>query len=663
MGWLLTLIGVKGGPGETGVNMARLLLVCVGILGVPLVIMAVFLGSAGRSPHTGKTTGDRTPDNPLDAARQELTRETQLDSCRSALAQLNTFLSKNESRRPKPMTAAERTALTDRLGLDEGEPAEVAADAFTPLDGHHLELCFLLRDAAASLDVDSRGADGRPPAPWRRAAAAFDWVVREVRLEKSDAPTLPPLMALRRGWGTPLERALIFIELLRHIGPADEKLTGCLLFCPGKDVDRRFWACGVLVGDKPDLYLFDPRLGLPVPGPKGEGVATLADAGGDPAVLGQLTVDKAHPYDVTADQAAKAQWRYVCPLSALAPRMRLLQDDLLPPTVKVRVFVDAEDDLKRLTAAAKVGPKSDVQPWQDEGKSGAGVLRRFLPPDEGGVDASKPGLRFFYVYGSGDRLGGNRGIVPVREMHPFFRDQSQFPLESGLGARVWGAFAQPFLQLALFPHHPRDELLRGRYAKAVPELVETRTRCQDAQNRLSLEKNLGPEVKDWLERAFPLYAELQRAAGDPLKTEEATQKINMLWREARALTVLLEGTRAGPQRREVVYLLGLCKQEQAERLQAHAEGAAAEGATADAGLARRTTDAWKEAVNVWQQYLEEYGTNPFAGNAPGSAARMLGRARLMSGDREGAVETWRLELPTSDPEKVGNLYLAKKAEK
>src|SRR5206468_4101056 len=193
---------------------------------------------------------------------------------------------------------------------------------------------------------------------------------------------------------------------------------------------------------------------------------------------------------------------------------------------------------------------------------------------------------------------------------------------------------------------PRDELLRGRFNKAIPELVEARALCQDARNRLSQEKQLPKELSEWLSRAFDAYAEQQLAAGNPVRQDEANQKLESLWREARALSILLVGTRAVPQRREVVYHLGLRKHEEAERKQLQAELT-----PEDTAQAQRAVDAWKEAVNVWQQFLDEYG----AQSSAGAAVRMLGRARLLSGDREQALRTWRQEVPTIDLEKLGNL--------
>ena len=47
-------------------------------------------------------------------------------------------------------------------------------------------------------------------------------------------------------------------------------------------------------GSGKDVYLFDPNLGLPLPGPKGEGIATLAQAN-NPSSSPSLTWTKNIP--------------------------------------------------------------------------------------------------------------------------------------------------------------------------------------------------------------------------------------------------------------------------------------------------------------------------------------------------------------------------------
>ena len=116
------------------------------------------------------------------------------------------------------------------------------------------------------------------------------------------------------------------------------------MYVPNQSGGMSFWACGVVVGHGEDVYLFDPRLGLPLPGPKAQGIATLAEFRKQPEVLAQLHVEKYH-YDVTSEQARAAHVLLVRPLSSLAPRMRHLQEQLLAPVVRVRLAAEPAKDL------------------------------------------------------------------------------------------------------------------------------------------------------------------------------------------------------------------------------------------------------------------------------------------------------------------------------
>jgi hypothetical protein len=78
-----------------------------------------------------------------------------------------------------------------------------------------------------------------------------------------------------------------------------------------------YWLPAV-VSDK-QLYLFDPRLGLPIPGPDGKGVATLEQLRGDDALLRKLDVEGA-PYPLTADAIKKAKVFVVADLFSLTRR-------------------------------------------------------------------------------------------------------------------------------------------------------------------------------------------------------------------------------------------------------------------------------------------------------------------------------------------------------
>jgi hypothetical protein len=648
----------------------------LGLAAALVVIVIVFpllIVGASKTPATGTGSGPkREDDNPLETARAALQRQTDLATCRSALQQVNTYLGANPNARRAARPADEARRLQGLFGLDPGELAEVQGSNFTALDGHHLDACFLLRDAARALELKGlpNGPDGKPlqPTPLDRAAAAFAWVVRQVRPGPAEEPA-PSAFALRRGWGTSVERMLVFLDLLEQLRRADgADLVSCLVLCPDKEGKPRLWACGVVVGDGTDVYLFDPRLGLPLPGPKGEGVATLAAVAKDPALLAQLTVDDKHPYDVTAEQAKAAELRLYRPLSALAPRMKDLQDTWLGPAVPVRLAADAEKDLARLRAAAKAqGLKENaVEVW----KEGAKLLRNFLPADEGGVDRPRPFLLRDLV---GFTTPNDPSVVQMHRRQLFtlrivpwasyprqFRNPEQFRFDVGLGERLHTRFAEPFLVAALGADQPRDLLLRGRYTEAARKLVEEQDEVWPlVQRRRANAQDLDRRVADWAQKALSAYAAQLRAAHNPEGLAAANQQVAEVWKESEPISILLQGAMAGPRSADTVYQLGLCKQEQAERLQARLGLLArAGGGAAGKSEAARAQGAWQDALRWWNVYAEEHARGP----AAAAARRQRGRAQRMLGDRAGAAATWSaLPDDMAALEKVACLYLAKQA--
>jgi hypothetical protein len=465
---------------------------------------------------------------------------------------------------------------------------------------------------------------------------------------------------------------MVFLDLLEQLSPpggpggAADDLLGCLVLCPGKDGKPRLWACGVLVGQGPEVYLFDPRLGLPLPGPKGRGVATLAAIGKDPALLAQLSVDDKHPYDVTADQAKAAELRLYRPLSALAPRMRLLQDQLLGPALPVRLAADADKDLQRLRAAARAqGLKEGAA---DVWKEGTKLLRGFLPPDEGGVDEPRP---FPLAALNGFTTPNDQAVVRMQRRQLFtlllvpwaeyprqFRDPRVFHFDVGLGEQLHTRFAQPFIVAALAPGQPRDLLLRGRFAEATRKLVEEQEEYWPVvQRRRASAEGLDRRVQEWVLRALSAYAAQLRArdSHDAAGLAAANEQVAELWKAAEPITTLLQGAMAGPRSAELVYQLGLCKHEQAERLQARL---ALLGAAADKAEATRAQGAWKDALRWWRAYAEDHPRGP----AAAAACRLRGRAQLMLGDRAAAAATWSAAPDDmTELEKVACLYLASHA--
>jgi hypothetical protein len=658
---------------------------------VPILLLTALLVMTLRNPGTEGVIKVPPPEkhkaqeSPLGAVRDTLSRKTDLATCRNMVTQLNTHLQRAGREHAVPvLPASKERELTKQLGLDDGDLKELTNGNFTALDAFHLESAFLFRDVARSLELAAPGGRGGKPvslSPLERARLAFEWTVRQVRLVAPlDSAPVPPEFVLRRGSGTALERALVFLAVLEQLGVADDPsgaLQGCLLLVTGKDSSTLLWACGVVPAAEPaNMYLFDPRLGLPLPGPGGKGIATLAQARSDPTVLQQLKADKVN-YDVTAEQARSATAALFVPLTALAPRMRLLQDHLLrdrawqdqtlPAPVRVRLAEDDPGALARVQKAYQAaGGKGDVRYWPQ----GAKVLRGFVPSDEGG--ASVP-IKF--------ELRRLRGFVPQfdarvvqlprRQLHQFaavpwenfpaeFRDPAQFDANTGLGRQLRLRYAAPFLRDLADTGSSRDQMLRGHFREAtrgwVPELEhwqQARDRRQAAEANLD-KQQIAAGVQDWLNRAFAVFA--QAARQGEMDQVNAARLWN--WKPGEPIEVLVNGAIAELRVGEVTYQLALCRHEQAVRLQVrhHLAEKAGVGQKSDAEGVRK---AWEQADYWWTQCLQD----PRCPSPP-DARRMHGEALLHLGKRAEAARVWRdLGDLTADLPKLARLRLAEQAGK
>jgi hypothetical protein len=124
------------------------------------------------------------------------------------------------------------------------------------------------------------------------AQELFDWTIRNIALDERERQTTELAWeSLLWGRAPSHSRAWIFMELCRQqgletvmlgyrnsAGSADDVwLPAVLLSPPGSAADA-----------PPELYLFDHKWAIPLPGPGGKGVATLTQAAQSPEVLDQL---------------------------------------------------------------------------------------------------------------------------------------------------------------------------------------------------------------------------------------------------------------------------------------------------------------------------------------------------------------------------------------
>jgi tetratricopeptide (TPR) repeat protein len=159
------------------------------------------------------------------------------------------------------------------------------------------------------------------------ARQLFDWTVRNIQLEadwsgsEENRVRHRPFETLMFGRGTAIERAWIFALLARQQG-----LNVVFLGIQAKDGAVRPWLPALVADDK--LYLFDTRLGMPIPGPTPGSVATLSEVVENDALLRKLDLDAEHPYPVTSEDLKHVVAYVEATPPALSRRMALVESRL-----------------------------------------------------------------------------------------------------------------------------------------------------------------------------------------------------------------------------------------------------------------------------------------------------------------------------------------------
>lgn len=584
--------------------------------------------SAPLSRATARQSGSE-----LETVRETLRHDNQITGCRSAVTQLNSYLSRSpQAARPAALVDAERGQLK-QLNLDEDETGEVASLTFTLLDAQHMDQCFLFQEAARSL-----GIDGLPDHD--RALAAFAFAMRQVRLREPDGDACPPQFVLRRGWGSPLERSLVFVALLQQLG-----IPGCMIALPEEGKEPRYWIPGALADG--EILLFDARLGLPLPGQERGSILTLAQLRTSPELLQALPADKELPYDVTAPQAQRAEPHIAVPLSALAPRMRFLNTEVLGPSNKVRFASDPATLLQSFQKAtdkrAFIGSAVGFWAPPATGNSALRSLRQFLPPEEGGadrpLDPRKPWVPRRSRFGMG---------LPAWQFLPASVRLLKEDVNPGL--RLREEFARPFVEFSLEPRKPRDLMLRGRLEEATAGLVKMLGELDQLRTALQAEPNLAQEVTAWLDEARTTQADLLIAEkqAERTKTPEALATLKSaqarvadVWdpKKSQKPRLALVGAAAAPLGAETTYCLALCKHEQAEQAQSAFERR--KGKT----IPKDVVEAWRDAASWWKKYLDEHP----AGRDEAAARLHWARALEKQGDKAAARALLASPPPRASP--------------
>lgn len=204
-----------------------------------------------------------------------------------------------EIRKSKPITE-----LIDEKNLTDAP--------FETNEARQLQQAIWLRDIAT-------WAKGEAVSPLDVAESLFDWTIRNVQLDDSNEPpgfVHQPWQVLMYGHGTAEQRGWVFAELCRQ-----QQLDIVMLA-----IDDTWWLPALLHDD--ELYLFDTRLGLPIPGKNRDSIATLSELTEDPTLLEQLNIDGEDSYPASTENIENASaWIVATPLQ-LSQRAFLLEQGL-----------------------------------------------------------------------------------------------------------------------------------------------------------------------------------------------------------------------------------------------------------------------------------------------------------------------------------------------
>lgn len=214
---------------------------------------------------------------------------------------------------------------------------------------------------------------------WAKLTTAlklFDWSVCNVATEGSpedverliNNPDLPlndsapvyrqlPWQTLMFARGDAWERARLFTQLcfaqgIDAVALAIPSLTGAT-----ENSALRLWCVGVPIGS--EIYLFEPRWGLPFPNPNGPGVATLSQAKSDPNVLRRAKLPGRFDYPIESKDLKSVIALVDVEPFAVGRTMFTLERSLTGEN-RQRLSIDADAFEARLT---QIDPQLQVRLW------------------------------------------------------------------------------------------------------------------------------------------------------------------------------------------------------------------------------------------------------------------------------------------------------------
>lgn len=205
----------------------------------------------------------------------------------------------------------------------------------------------LLQEATWTRGVAEWTTDGKLKV-LPRAQRLFDWTVRNITL--SDDPRLQgnrPWKTMLYGRGTAAQRAWVFSLLCRQL---DVRNAVVEISIDGKP----WWLCLAIDQQAKQAYVFDPQLGLALPGAEDGQVATLAELQADETLLRKLDLPE-KPYPLTAELLKDAVPLIVADPFALSWRAAQVEGQLSGED-SLAITVDADVEAEKLAELNSLKP-------------------------------------------------------------------------------------------------------------------------------------------------------------------------------------------------------------------------------------------------------------------------------------------------------------------
>lgn len=571
-------------------RVSRIIILVVAVIGLSLLVK-VFIPS-----HTDVVTksasGGDNKELTVSQVLKRLEKATDPTTCREVLQTIDVGLEGTEQRNSPAQPQVQTVA--GLLNLTEKEVGSIVQKNYKSLDAEYLTSCFLIRDGVRSLEL-------RNDSKIEQAELAFAWICRQIYISDKGGSPAPAWWLLQAGSGSGMDRAYVFLEVLRQLN-----IDGCLIgppelgdapsFVPptGETTSKPRFAPVRAVGVRvaTEIYLFDPWLGKPIRSNKGGTLATFFPIRTDPSKVSDWLTLR----DLKADEVKRWEIYLAMPDEALAPRMEWLEQQL-ESTNPVKLYVDALKLRERFTKEAM---SRDSQ---------KGVNCQFWNP---GGDMYSPG-RVLEGFFEEVRMSDGSTISPRKMLF----SRIHFPHEFLPKLRVKGdalqgdperilalIFQSEFNNLFFTYGSPRDNLLRGNYSTAIASLTELKERNDSLRDRIARETNLESAIEAWADQANVVFANSQRAKNSGDADAQARSRADELNFLKSALTekisFLVRKDTSRVLSAEASYQLALVIHEKAERAQTLQEHVPSANGKAEAKR------MWSNAADLWQQYVDNY---------------------------------------------------------